>query len=68
MDAVGASLSEEFVFTDVGDTSITVELVLETQATSNTTFDFKAVENNQKSTSMSKHLVNEHPSTSNKLC
>lgn len=39
------SFSKEFIFTDVGDTGIIVELVLETQTTGNTTLDFKEIEN-----------------------
>ena len=45
MDEVGVSFSEESTFADVGDTCIIVELVLETQTTSNTTFNFKGANN-----------------------
>ena len=45
MDKVCFNFSKEFIFTYVGDTGIVVELVLETQTTGNTTFDFKDIEN-----------------------
>ena len=45
MDKVGVSFSEESTFADVGDTCIIVELVLETQTTSNTMFNFKGAKN-----------------------
>ena len=45
MDEVGANFSKEFVFVDVGNIGVTMESMLETQATCSTTFNFKAVEN-----------------------
>lgn len=45
MDEVGLSFSKEFVFMDVGDTCIIMELVMETQMTSHTTLDFEDAEN-----------------------
>ena len=45
MDKVCVSFSKEFIFMDVGDTGITVELVLEAQTNDNTTLDLKDIEN-----------------------
>lgn len=42
---VGVSFFKESTFADIGDTCILAELVLETQAIGNTTFDFEEANN-----------------------